>query len=95
MKWHRIGYVEGRLAVNETITLVAQSIMYVRDPFLWFKTRKVVEIGDAKLIKSLGMNSPHHRQYKMNVENWLLGGKIDYVSENGTRNPAKIIKLVK
>ena len=95
MKWHRIGFVEGRVEVNETTTLVAQSIMYVRDPFLWFKTRKVVEIGDAKLIKKVNLNSTHHRQYKMNVENWLLGGKIDYVSDNGTSEPAKIIKLVK
>lgn len=95
MKWHRIGYTEGQIKVNETTTLVAQSVMYVRDPFLWFKTRKVVEIGDAKLIRKLDMNSPHHRQYKMDVQNWLLGGKIDYTSENGSSNPAKIIRLVK
>lgn len=94
-KWNRIGYVEGRIEVGETTILIAQSIMYVRDPFLWLKTRKVVEIGDAKIIKSLGFNSPHHRQYKMNVENWLLGGKINYVSENGTSRPAEVIKLVK
>ena len=94
-KWNRIGYVEGRIEVYETTTLVAQSIMYVRDPFLWLETRKVVEIGDAKIIKSLRVNSPHYRQYKLNVENWLLGGKINYVSENGTSRPAEVIKLVK
>jgi hypothetical protein len=94
-KWNRIGYVEGRIEVGETTILIAQSIMYVRDPFLWLKTRKVVEIGDAKTIELLGLNSPHHRKYKMNVENWLLGGKINYVSENGTSRPAEVIKLVK
>ena len=47
-KWNRIGYVEGRIEVGETTILIAQSIMYVRDPFLWLKTRKVVEIGDAQ-----------------------------------------------
>jgi hypothetical protein len=94
-KWNRIGYVEGRIEVDERTILIAQSIMHVRDPFLWLETRKVVEIGDAKIIKSLRVNSPHHRQYKMNVENWLLGGKINYVSENGTSRPAEVIKLVK
>jgi hypothetical protein len=68
MKWHRIGYVEGRIEVNESTILTARSIMYVRDPFLWFKTRKVVEIGDAKLIKKLNMNSSHYRHYKREVE---------------------------
>jgi len=95
LKWHRIGYVEGSIQFSKSTQLIARSILYVRDPFLWFKTRKAVEIGDAKLIKKLDTNSPHHRQYKMNVENWLLGGKIDYVSENGTSKPSKIIKLVK
>lgn len=93
MKWHRIGYIEGRIKVDETSILTARSILYVRDPFLWFKTRKVVEIGDVDQMRSL--SSTHYREYQLNVENWLLGGKIDYVSDNGTSEPAKIIRLIK
>jgi hypothetical protein len=95
LKWHRIGYVQGRIKVSEDTMLTAKSILYVREPVLWLKTRKTVEIGDAKIIKSLGYESQHHRLYKMNIKDWLLGGKIDYVSENGTSEPAKIIRLVK
>lgn len=95
MKWHRIGYIEGKIKVDETAILTARSILYVRDPFLWFKTRKVVEIGDVEQIRSIYYSSTHYREYQLNVENWLLGGKIDYVSDNGTSEPAKIIRLIK
>jgi hypothetical protein len=95
LKWHRIGYVEGSIQFSESTLLTARSILYVRDPFLCFKTRKAVEIGDYKTIKNLQTNSQSHREYKLKVDNWLLGGKIDYVSENSTSEPAKIIRLVK
>jgi hypothetical protein len=95
LKWHRIGYTEGHVKITEQSTLVAKSILYVRDPFLWFKTRKAVYIGDYKEIEGRVTASPHYRKYKMDVEDWLMGGKIDYVSENGTNRPADIIKLVK
>jgi hypothetical protein len=94
LKWHRIGYTEGRIKLLDC-TLVSRSIMYVREPFLWFKTRKIIEVGDHKDIKEFNLMSPHYRNYRIDVENWLLDGKIDYVSENGLSNPAKIIKLVK
>lgn len=95
LKWHRIGYTEGHVTINDdNVRLVARSIMYVRAPFLWFRTRKVKEIGDIERIKIIGA-SPHYRNYKLDVQNWLLGGKIPYVSENGTNRPADIIKLVK
>lgn len=95
LRWHRIGYVEGHVKYSEETLLISRSILYVREPFLWFKTRKVVEIGDHKIIKDLETTSAHHRKYKLKVRNWLLGGKIDYISENGTNEPCKIIRLVK
>ena len=94
-KWNRIGYVEGLVNVSETSTLRVRSIMFVRDPFLWFRTRKVVEIGDRKTLKDNYWTSASIRNHDMRVRDWLLGGKIDYVSENGSSEPAKIIKLVK
>lgn len=94
-KWNRIGYVEGAANVNETTTLKVRSILFVRDPFLWFRTRKVVEIGDRKILQSNHWTSPSVRTHDMRVRDWLLGGKIDYVSENGSSEPAKIIRLVK
>lgn len=94
-KWNRIGYVEGAVNISETSTLRVRSIMFVRDPFLWFRTRKVVEIGDRKSLTLNGWTSESIRWHDMQVKNWLLGGKIDYVSENGSSEPAKIIKLVK
>ena len=94
-KWNRIGYVEGYVNVSETSTLRVRSIMFVRDPFLWFRTRKVVEIGDRKNLTLNGWTSSSIRSHDMMVRDWLLGGKIDYVSENGSGEPAKIIKLVK
>jgi hypothetical protein len=95
LKWHRIGYVEGVAQVNETTTLKVRSILFVRDPFLWFRTRKVVEIGDRKILKDKYWTSASVRSHDMQVRDWLIGGKIDYVSENGTSKPAKIIRLVK
>lgn len=95
LKWKRIGYVDGKLKLSENSTLTSRSIMFVREPFLWFKTRKVVVIGDEKAINSNSTTSPHYRAYKMDVQDWLNGGKIDYISDNGTSEPAKIIKLVK
>lgn len=94
-KWHRIGWIEGRIEMDEYTTLKERAVLYVRDPFLWFKTRKVVFIGDDKTIRLGGYKSAQYRKYRIDVDDWLLGGKIDYVSENGTPNPAKIIKLVK
>lgn len=94
-KWNRIGYVEGLVNVTETSTLRVRSIMFVRDPFLWFRTRKVVEIGDRKILTQNYWTSLSIRTHDMRVRDWLLGGKIDYVSENGSSEPAKIIKLVK
>lgn len=94
-KWNRIGYVEGFVNVNETTTLQIRSIMFVRDPFLWFRTRKVVEIGDRKTLKDNYWTSASVRSHDMRVRDWLLGGKIDYVSENGTTRPGEVIKLVK
>lgn len=95
LKWHRIGYIEGSVKLTEHSTLVAKSILYVREPFLLFKTRKAKEIGDYKEIESLKITSPHYRKYKMDVKDWLMGGKIEYVSENGTNRPADIIRLAK
>lgn len=95
MKWTRIGYIEGRVKFSDTTTYVEHSILYVREPFLWFKTRKAVKIGDYNEIKYGNYTSQHYREYKRAVEDWLLGGKIDYVSDNGTNNPAEVIKLVK
>jgi hypothetical protein len=95
LKWHRIGYVEGVTQVNETTTLKVRSILFVRNPFLWFRTRKVVEIGDRKILKDNYWTSASVRSHDMRVRDWLFGGKIDYVSENGTSEPAKIIRLVK
>ena len=94
LKWHRIGYIEGTVRMSETATFTARSILYVREPFLWFRTRKTVEIGDFKAIEN-GLKSEHYRQYKRDRDDWLLGGKINYVSDNGTDKPAEIIKLVK
>ena len=94
-KWNRIGYVEGSVNVNETTTLKVRSIMFVRDPFLWFRTRKVVEIGDRRILKLNDWTSSSVRTHDMKVRDWLIGGKIDYVSENGSSEPAKIIRLVK
>ena len=94
-KWNRIGYVEGLVNVNETTTLRVRSIMFVRDPFLWFRTRKVVEIGDRKILTQNYWTSSSIRTHDMLVRDWLLGGKIDYVSENGTGRPGEVIKLVK
>jgi hypothetical protein len=94
-KWNRIGYVEGVVNVDETTTLRVRSILFVRDPFLWFRTRKVVEIGDRKILQSNYWTSASIRSHDMRVRDWLIGGKIDYVSENGSNEPAKIIRLVK
>jgi hypothetical protein len=94
MKWNRIGYIEGHVKVNDSLFTV-KSILFVRDPFLWFKTRKVVEIGDRKILKENGWNSESIRVRDMKVRDWLLGARIQYVSENGTNKPADIIKLVK
>ena len=94
-KWNRIGYVEGHVNVSETSTLRVRSIMFVRDPFLWFRTRKVVEIGDRKNLKLNDWTSSSVRTHDMKVRDWLIGGKIDYVSENGTARPGEVIKLVK
>ena len=94
-KWNRIGYVEGYVNVDETTTLRVRSILFVRDPFLWFRTRKVVEIGDRRILKLNDWTSSSVRTHDMKVRDWLIGGKIDYVSENGSSEPAKIIRLVK
>jgi hypothetical protein len=94
-KWNRIGYVEGSVNVNDNTTLRVRSILFVRDPFLWFRTRKVVEIGDRRILKLNEWTSSSIRNHDMQVRDWLLGGKIDYISENGSSEPAKIIKLVK
>lgn len=94
-KWTRIGYIDGRIRKSESELLTARSILYVRPPFLWFKTRKTVEVGDHDLIKFHDIDSTNHRQYKMQIADWLRGGKIDYISDNGTAKPADIIKLVK
>ena len=94
LRWHRIGYVEGRVKRDETCTLTARSVLFVREPFLWFKTRKAVEIGDHKTIKCLVITSPSLRQYRKDVADWLLGGNIQYVSDNGTNRPAEIVRLV-
>jgi hypothetical protein len=95
MKWERIGYIEGQVQYNETTLLVAKSILFVRKPFLWFKTRKVVAIGEDEQIEMLNITSASHRKYKRDISDWLLSGKIEYVSDAGTNGPAKIIKLVK
>lgn len=95
LKWKRIGYVDGKVKLSENSTLTSRSIMFVREPFLWFKTRKVVVVGDENEIISGTTTSPHYRAYKMKVQDWLNGGKIEYISDNGTSEPAKIIKLVK
>lgn len=97
LKWHRIGYIEGcvKLSKDAQTPLNVKGILYVRDPFLWFSTRKVVEIGDIDIIKRIGITSANYRFYKQCKEDWLMGGKIPYMSENGTSHPAKIIKLVK
>lgn len=94
-KWNRIGYVEGSVKVNGKSTLRVRSIMFVRDPFLWFRTRKVVEIGDREILNLYNYSSASTREHDINIKNWLLGGEIEYVSENGTAQPAEIIKLVK
>lgn len=94
-KCNRIGYVGGAVNVTETSTFRVRSIMFVRDPFLWFRTRKVVEIGDRKTLTLNNRTSDSIRWHDMRVRDWLLGGKIDYVSKNGSSEPAKIIKLVK
>ena len=94
-KWNRIGYIEGEVRYDEHTTYRVRSILFVRDPFLWFRTRKVVEIGDRRVLKERNSTSPHLRDHDMKVRDWLLGGKIDYVSENGSSDPAKIIRLVK
>lgn len=92
--WNRIGYIEGKVSKDE-ISYKVKTILFVRDPFLWLRTRKAVEIGDRKIIEKLQWSSAHLRDHDMQVKNWLLGGKINYVSENGTSKPAEIIKLVK
>lgn len=94
MRWVRIGYTEGRIIHKNDYTLTSRAVMYVRKPFLWFSTRKVVYIGDEYLIQRLDNTSEHYRRYKMDVRDWLLGGKINYISDNGTDKPAEIIKLV-
>ena len=95
LRLHRIGFVEAHVKISEKTILISRSVLYVREPFLWFKTRKVVEIGDYKAIEDLELNSPHYRQYKLKVRDWLLGGKIDYISKNGTNKPCEIVRLVK
>ena len=95
-RWRRVGHLEGKLCLTDSWTLyVARSILYEREPFLWFKTRKAKEIWDNYIILGMGKTSEHHREYERNVEDWLLGGKIEYVRENGTGEPAKILKLVR
>lgn len=94
LKWTRIGYTDGRVKVNDTV-YTARAIMYIRPPFLWFKTRKVEYIGDYNLIiRSIG-TSEHFRKFDLSVGYWLRGGKIDYVSDSGNGSPGEIIRLVK
>jgi hypothetical protein len=93
--WNRIGYIEGKIQYTEKELLISRSILLTREPFLWFKTRKVIEIGDNKTIILLGINSPHHREYKLKVNDWLLGGTIEYTSDTKFTGPNKILKLVK
>ena len=100
LRWRRVGYLDGRIRMSASQTrgeelFVARSILYEREPFLWFKTRKAKEIGDNKAISDRGCSSAHHNEYKRNVEDWLLGGKIEYVRENGTGEPAKVLRLVR
>ena len=95
LKWHRIGYIEGHVRPKENQEpYIACSVLYVREPFLWFRTRKTVEIGDAAFIRRSRRSSPHYRAYCRDKEYWLLGGKIDYISENGTNTPGEVIRLV-
>lgn len=93
LKWNRIGYTEGKLKWNDRM-FIARAILYVRPPFLWFETRKVVYIGDYKRIQLLG-TSEHCRTFELSVDDWLRGGKIDYVSESGNGRSGEIIRLVK
>ena len=96
LRWRRVGYLDGHVYRPDRQRLyVARSILYEREPFLWFKTRKAEEIWDNYIILGMGKTSEHHREYKRNVQDWLLGGKIEYVRENGTGEPAKILKLVR
>lgn len=94
-KWNRIGYVEGVIRFDDNRSLKVKSIMFVREPFLWFKTRKVVEIGERNVMRYNNFSSESVRAHDRAVKDWLLGGKINYVSENGSNKPAEIIKLVK
>lgn len=61
-KWNRIGYVEGVIRFEDSRSLKVKSIMFVREPFLWFKTRKVVEIGEREVMKYKNLSSESYRR---------------------------------
>lgn len=65
------------------------------DKLLWDYEVQEVEYCGKVTYQVEGEISPHYRDYKMRVYSWLMGGKIDYVSENVSNEVSNVIRLVK
>ena len=90
--WKRIGYIEGLIQYSEQTTFVERAVLYEREPFLWFKTRRAKIIGDNKIIAAKNVLSPHYRDYKLKLDDWLLGGSLDDIQKEEPKG--EVIRLV-
>lgn len=82
-KWARVGYITGRVSFDKGRRhYTGVTILYAREPFLWFKTRKVKQTDSHDVIKGSNTGSQTFRDYQLRVEMWLNGFDIDYISDN-------------
>jgi len=106
LRWNLVGYIEGSVRVanshatdevgTATIMLHRRAILFERNPFLWFKTRKLEEAGDCNLIVLNRYSSESLRNYERKKQEWLVGVAVDYrLHTSPVRYSNNVIRLVK